>query len=113
MEILHNLVLLLHFVGFAALFGGAFVQIKGLKRHVNAAMFHGSLTQLITGLLLVGLLEMGDGDVNHMKIGIKLLVLIAVMVLVVINRKKDDVGNGTFWAIFALTLLNAGIAVFW
>src|SRR5699024_11078780 len=111
MEILHNLVLLLHFVGFASLFGGDFVQLKAPKRHINAAMFHGALTQLITGLLLVGLLEMGDGDVNHMKIGIKLLVLVVIMVLVVINRKKDAVGDGTFWGIFALTLLNAGIAV--
>lgn len=112
MEILHNLVLLLHFVGFAALFGGAFVQIKGPERAINAAMFHGSLTQLITGLLLVVFLEFGDADVNHMKVGIKLLFLIVIMVLVFVQRKKETVPNGVFWGIFALTLVNAGVAVF-
>lgn len=113
MEIVHNILVLLHFVGFAALFGGAFVQMKGSKRVINPAMFHGALTQLVTGLLLVGLAEMGDGDLNHMKIGVKSLVLIVIFVLVLMNRKKENAPAGAFWGIFALTLLNAGIAVFW
>ncbi len=29
MDFLYNIFVLLHFVGFAALFGGAFVQMKG------------------------------------------------------------------------------------
>lgn len=113
MEIARDVFLLLHLVGFAALFGGAFVQMKGPNRVVNPAMFHGALTQLVSGLVLVGLAEMGDGSPNHMKIGIKLLVLIVIMVLVFINRKKEKVADGPFWGIFALTLINAGIAVFW
>ncbi|MCG6568744.1 hypothetical protein [Tessaracoccus sp. ZS01] len=113
MEIVHGIFFLLHLIGFAALFGGAFVQLKGPHRMVNPAMFHGALTMLISGLALVGILEMGDGHVNNIKIGIKLLVLIAIFVLVLINRKKGQVAPGHFWGIFALTLLNAGIAVFW
>ncbi|TRY19828.1 hypothetical protein FOJ82_02810 [Tessaracoccus rhinocerotis] len=113
MEILSNVFVLLHFIGFAALFGGAFTQLKGPNRKINAAMFHGALTQVVTGLILVGFAEMGDGDVNHMKIGIKSLVLVVILVLVLMNRKKDKVSDGVFWGVFALTLLNAGIAVFW
>ncbi|GAB3820056.1 hypothetical protein GCM10028820_25060 [Tessaracoccus terricola] len=113
MEIVSNLFLFLHLVGFAALFGGAFVQLKGPDRKINAAMFHGALTQLVTGLVLVGLAEMGDGEPNHMKIGIKSLVLVVILVLVLVNKKKDKLADGTYWGIFALTLLNAGIAVFW
>ncbi len=113
MEIVHDLLLLLHFVGFAALFGGAFVQIKGPVRVVNSAMVHGALTQLVTGLLLVGLGEMNpDVDVNHVKIGIKLAVLIVVTVLVFMGRKRDPLPGGWFWAIGGLTLANAAIAVF-
>ena len=112
MEILHNIFLLLHFVGFAALFGGAFVQIKTPSRSVNPAMWHGALTMLVTGLLLVTSLELGDGTVNHMKVGIKLLVVIAIFVLVLLNRKKENVSDGVYWGIFGLTLLNAIIAVF-
>ncbi len=81
MDVLYNVFVLLHFVGFAALFGGAFTQLKGPKRVVNAAMFHGALTQVVTGIVLLGLQEMGDGPVNHMKLGIKFLVLVVIMVL--------------------------------
>ncbi len=112
MEILHQLVLLLHFIGFAALFGGAFTQLKGPRR-VNAAMVHGAWTQLVTGLLLVAFLEMGDGDVNHMKVGVKLLVLVGIVVLVLLNKKKEVLADGIFFGILGLTVLNAAIAVMW
>ncbi len=103
----------LHLIGFAALFGGAFTQIKGPKRVVNAAMFHGAIVQLVTGLGLQLMLELGDGDVPHIKLGIKLVVLIAIGVLVLMNRRKPSVATGAFSAIFGLTLFNAAIAVFW
>ena len=77
-------------------------------------MWHGALTMLISGLLLVTSLEIfGDGPVNHMKVGLKLLVLIVIFVLVLMNKKKEAVADGAFWGIFGLTLLNAAIAVFW
>lgn len=116
METLFNIALLLHFIGFAALFGGAFVQTKGPKRIINPAMLHGAITMLVTGLILTGVWEMGafrTSDPNHMKIGIKLLVLIVIFALVLINRRKDNVPAGQFWGIAGLTALNAAIAVFW
>lgn len=103
----------LHLIGFAALFGGAFTQVKGPKRVVNAAMFHGAIVQLVSGLALQLMLELGDDPVPHVKLGIKLAVLIVIGVLVVMNRKKASVANGAFWAIFGLTLLNSALAVFW
>lgn len=111
MELIHDLLVLLHLVGFAALFGGAFVQLKGPTRLVNAAMVHGALTQLVTGLLLVGLAEMGDAPVNHLKVGIKLAVLVVIAVLVFTNRRKEALPDGQFWAILGLTLANTAVAV--
>lgn len=111
MELIHDLLVLLHLVGFAALFGGAFVQLKGPARLVNAAMVHGALTQLVTGLLLVGLAEMGDGQVNHLKVGIKLAVLVVIALLVFTNRRKEALPDGQFWAILGLTLANTAVAV--
>ncbi|MHA6511165.1 hypothetical protein [Tessaracoccus sp. Z1128] len=112
MDILRDLLLLLHFVGFAALFGGAFVQIKGPGRSVNAAMVHGVLTQLVTGLLLVGIAEMGDADVNQVKVGIKLAVVVVIAALVFVNRRKRALSDAQFWGIFGLTFVNAAVAVF-
>lgn len=113
MEIVHGIVLLLHLIGWAALFGGLFVQLKAKQPVVNAAMLHGAITQLVTGLLLVGLLEMNDADVNHMKIGIKLLVTIVIGVLVIVNKRKDHMSKGLWGVLLLLTLLNAGLAVLW
>ncbi len=113
MDIVYTVFVFLHLIGFAALFGGAFTQLKGPKRVVNPAMLHGALTQLVTGVVLLGLQEMGDDPVNHMKLGIKFLVLVVIMVLVLLNRKKVSVPDGAFWGIFVLTLANVAIAVFW
>jgi hypothetical protein len=78
MDFLRDLLLFLHIIGLAALFGGLFVQIKSDPRVVNNAMLHGILTQLVTGLLLVGVLEGSDADVNHAKVGVKLLVALVI-----------------------------------
>lgn len=114
MDIVYQILVILHFVGLASLLGGVMVQLRPLARGkgtVNPAMLHGALTQLVTGLLMVGIAEMGDGDVNHMKIGIKLAVLIVITVLVFVYRKRESVASWVVWLIGALTLSNIVIAV--
>lgn len=113
MEIVQNILVLFHLVGFAALFGGFFVQLKAAEPEVNAAMLHGAWTQLVTGLLLVGLAEMGEAPVNHIKVGIKLVVLVLILILVVKNRKFESIPKGLWAIIGTLTLANAAVAVLW
>lgn len=111
MAIVHDLVLLLHFVGFAALFGGALVQVRSDRPTVNNAMRDGAWTQLATGVLLVGFLEMGDEPVNHVKIGIKLAMLVGVLATVLINRRSQTISRGALFTILGLTLATAAVAV--
>jgi hypothetical protein len=113
MELVEKSLLVLHFVGLASLLGGFLVQARVHPRRVNPAMFHGALTQLVTGLLLVGVLQGMDEDVNNAKVGVKLVVLLVVLALVVVNRKKDSVPDGVWAAIGGLTFLNIVLAVFW
>jgi len=116
MDILLSIVLILHFLGLASLLGGVLVQLKDViagKGRIVPAMFHGALTQLITGLILVGMLQMGDGDVNNAKVGVKLVIVIVITVLVLMYRKKASVSSWVVWAIGALTLANISIAVLW
>ncbi len=113
MDFVENVLVFLHLIGFASLFGGLFVQVATHPRVVNNAMFHGILTQLVTGLLLVGVLESGDEDVDHAKIGVKLLVAVVIGVLVVLNRKKESLSDGLYFGLLGLTVLNVGVAVFW
>ncbi|MBO1752205.1 hypothetical protein J4G33_10365 [Actinotalea sp. BY-33] len=113
MELVRNLALVLHLLGMALIVGYWVTQAKAPTKTVGTGMLHGALTVLVTGLALVGIAEAGDGDVNHTKIGVKLVVLLAVTALVVVNRRKDAVSTGVWGAIGGLTILNVVIAVFW
>jgi lysylphosphatidylglycerol synthetase-like protein (DUF2156 family) len=113
MEILRDVLVFLHFLGLAALFGGLFVQIRSDQRVVNNAVLHGVLTQLVTGLLLVGVLEGLDAEVDNAKIGVKLVVALVIAVLAFVNRKKTALPNGLYLGLLVLTVLNVAVAVFW
>jgi len=115
MEILYNAIVVLHFLGLAALIGGFLVQIKATERVVNNAMWHGALTMLVTGLLLVGLAyPLNDGaDIDNAKIAVKLVVVLVIVGLVWANRKKESISTGLWATIGGLSILNVIIAVFW
>lgn len=114
MDIVKIIFLILHFIGIASLLGSFIVQVKEIAKgrgKVLAGMFHGALTMLVSGIVLVLVSEFGDGAVNHMKIGIKLVVLVAVLVLVLIYRKRENPPAWALWAIGGLTAANIVIAV--
>lgn len=109
----YDLILVLHFVGLASLLGGWITQLSAAERVVNPAMLHGAITQLVTGVLLVGIAEASfDWDVDHVKIGLKLLVAAVIMALVWVNRSREVIPNGLYFGIGGLTLANIVIAVF-
>ncbi len=116
MELLEHTLVVVHFIGLASLLGGFLVQASAAQKVVNNAMLHGVLTQLVTGLALVGVLQaMGDDaePVNNAKIAVKLVVLLVILGLVWTNRKKPQVATGVWGAIGGLTVLNIVVAVFW
>lgn len=113
MEFLRLLLLFLHFVGLAVLFGAFVAQVGQAQLRLTPGMLHGALLQLVTGIGLVGVREAEDLPVDHAKIGIKLVVLVAILVILLVNRGKERVGTGPWAAVGALTLLNIGLAVFW
>ena len=115
MQLSYQILVLLHLIGFAALFGGILVQLRSKEPEVNAAMLHGSLTLLITGLALVTLQELGpDADaVNYIKIAIKLTITALLVLLVVKNRKFATIPRGLWGLLGVLTIANAAVAVLW
>lgn len=117
MDILLTILVILHFVGLASLLGGFLVQMKAIGKgegQVLPAMVHGALTQLVTGILIVGVIEMvGEEELNMMKIAVKLSIAIVITILVFMFRKKSPAPAGSLWAIGGLTLLNVVLAVAW
>lgn len=120
-ELFRDALVVLHFLGLASLLGGFITQMKAMAAgtaKIVPAMVHGAWTMLVTGVALVGVAEwrgaMGAAiEVDHMKVGIKSLILIAILVLVLYFKKKDSVKAPVFGAIGLLTILNVVLAVFW
>src|SRR5690606_28703195 len=84
MEFLYNLTVVTHMLGLAALVRGYLVAVTHSTEGLvpNTVMVWGARVQLLTGLILVGLAEGAlDYEVNQTKIGVKLVVAIAVAAL--------------------------------
>lgn len=113
MQLVRHLLLFLHFVGLASLLGGFLVQLSASTRRIVPAMLHGALTQLATGVLLVGVDESLDEPVDNAKIAVKLVVLLVVLTIVWVNRKRPSVGETAYLTVGTLTTLDVGVAVFW
>lgn len=119
MEFLYNVFVALHFVGWAIVLGGYLASLRspGLYKGV----FHGALTALVAGVLMVGIRETGDfaPELDMAKIGVKLVVALVVAVLAFVAKRQGDrasdgaVAPGVKHAIGALTVVNILVAVFW
>lgn len=116
MEFLRLLLRYLHLTGFALLFGGYVAQYLTGKLRVNDVMRAGLGAMVLTGLLLA-LPFPRDEDLNYVKLGVKLgiVVLIGPLfgVAVVRERNGKPVTRPLFLTIGGLVLLNAAVAVFW
>ena len=116
MEIVKGILVVLHIVGFGVVFGGALGQLPRVKEgaaKVTAGILHGSTLLFATGLLLVGMTYALGGQPNNAKIGVKLIVLLAIIAVVLINRKKPQVSGSVIGALAGLSALNVAIAVLW
>lgn len=113
MEFVRLSLVFLHLLGMGMLFGMVFVQLKeGANGAVNKGWLHGAALQLVTGMALMLLAPVTDADYNHMKLGIKILVLVAIagIALFKINSAAPRWFTPTLGGLVAL---NVGLAVFW
>ena len=119
MDFVYNLFVVLHLLGMAALVGGwAAYARKGLD--TVELMSIGARAQVVTGLVLVALAEAVsslDKDLNHPKIGVKLVIAIAAAACIEIARARAKRGGtlnrGLVTAAGALGVLNVAVAALW
>ena len=116
MEMVRNILLLLHLAGMAG------ILISLLKTHTTIAtgLVHSALTATVAGIALVGIrYPLHDSDPmkwplpDNAKIGMKLTFVLIILALAFTNRKKETISS-TVWSIIgALTIGNIIIAVVW
>lgn len=114
MAVILHLVLVLHLLGMAAILGGFVAERTGGRG--LPIMLWGARAQVITGLLLVGLAQLGRMGFYGNKIGVKLLVAITVMACTEIataSTRRGEPKPLLVPAAAALTVVNVLVAVLW
>ena len=124
-------------LGLSMLVGTFIIQMRARSGYNFTVLLIGAAIQLVSGVALYGLAMAGDGEVNHMKLGIKALVAIVVFVAALVGFLRQrairteksrltaggavSVGNleverklGPFFhTAGGLAVVNMLIAVFW
>jgi hypothetical protein len=114
MAVGYAIVLFAHLIGFAALLGGCLAQLRtGVPPEVNLSMLGGAWLQVVSGVGLVLLLTGQSAPLDYVGYGIKTVLTLFVLVLVAKNRKFQSIPGGLLALIAGLTVVNAGLAVFW
>ncbi|ALU39881.1 hypothetical protein AS188_09115 [Kocuria flava] len=115
MTFVTGLLVLLHLVGAAIIVGTWIYTMK--RPTVSPGQFHASLLSLITGLLLVGIHEMGEDPVNHAKVAVKLLIALAVAIAAFVGQRRtkrgQPVSTGLAHAVGGSALINMAVATLW
>lgn len=117
MDLVYDFLVVCHLLGMAALVGGWFAVLQ--KPRATEAMVWGARAQLITGLVLAGLgsaVESIDKSPDPNKIGLKLLVAVAVLGFIEVARGREKRGGkepGLVTAAGWLAVLNVLIAAVW
>jgi hypothetical protein len=115
MIIVYNIMVFLHIVGAAMIVG---IWIGNMKKPtVHPRQFDGAALQIITGIVMMGLIPALHMDANYFKLGIKFAIALAVGVLAFMGRRKykkdEPISKGLAHSVGGLALLNVAIATLW
>lgn len=113
METVFNIALGVHIISILGILGLLLSQVQKSPRKLSAGVIHAGLSALVAGIVMVGILPQVEPEetVNHTKIGIKTLVLTAILFLGYTNVKKDALKTWVWATMLGLTVLNIIIAV--
>ena len=113
MKTVFNIALGIHILSVLGILGLLLSQVQKSPRKLNPGVIHAGLTALVAGIVMVSILPQVEPEetVNHAKIGVKALVLTAILFLGYKNVKKDELKSWVWATMLGLTVLNIIIAV--
>ena len=106
---MENILLFVHILGVVCLVGGLFAQIQNKQKALSPMMLYGAWILFASGLVQVAIKE---PDVNHPKIGIKLLLLIIILSQIY-YAKKSGLSTRLFWIMVSLGVTTMAVAFLW
>jgi len=117
MQLLQSILLALHILGLAAIIGTFLVQMRKDDGFAVNLVLGGAITQVLTGIALVGVGEAAlDRDYNMIKIGVKLvlaLVVLGAAIAAVVAEKRGACVKPWFHVAGGTAIVNVLVAVIW
>ena len=90
------------------------ISWKKTPRALNPGVLHSAATALVVGIVMVGTWSAAhENEINHMKVGIKILVVLAILVVGYNSLKKKIFTDRTFTVMLGLTVTNILLAYLW
>jgi hypothetical protein len=115
MKTIFYIALAFHIIAILGILGLLLSQVTKNPRKLSPGVLHAGLTALVAGVVMVGLYSEAKPDevLDHMKVGVKTLVLTAILFLGYKNVKKAELKSSVWGSMLALTVANIIIAIGW
>jgi hypothetical protein len=112
METVFLIAYIAHMLTIAGILILLLMQWNKSPRKLSKGVIHSAATALLAGLVMIGTYSSAKPDetLDHTKVGIKLLVVLAILVLSYINAKKSELKKSIWLTLIGLTVLNILIA---
>ncbi len=121
MKTVFYVALAIHILSILGILGLLLSQAQKSPRKLNPGIIHAGLTALVAGIVMTSIFKDAHPatatepaeTLNHMKVGIKSLVLTGILFLGYRNVKKPSVNTWVWGTMLGLTVFNILIALGW
>ncbi|CAB4584037.1 unannotated protein [freshwater metagenome] len=114
MKIAFHVAFGIHLLSILGVIALLIVSYKKTPRALNPGVLHSAATALVAGVVMVGTWSAAhENEINHMKVGIKFLVVLAILVVGYNSLKKKIFTDRTFTVMLGLTVVNILLAYLW
>ncbi|WP_022891152.1 hypothetical protein [Agromyces subbeticus] len=123
LELTRLVLLVVHFVGLAAIIGAYILQMPRRSGFDFSPVLVGSIVQLVTGVALIAVNEIGGTEIDRAKAVVKLALALVVLVLAIVGmvrgraikraERTDAPLRAVLWGAGIVAIANVAVAVFW
>ena len=114
MKIAFHVAFGIHLLSILGVLALLIISWKKTPRALNPGVLHSAATALVAGIVMVGTWSAAhETEINHMKVGIKFLVVLTILVVGYNSLKKKVFTDRTFTVMLGLTVVNILLAYLW
>ena len=114
MKIAFHVAFGIHLLSILGVLAVLVISYRKTPRALNPGVLHSTATALVAGIVMVGTWTAAhDMEINHMKVGIKFLVVLAILVIGYNSVRTKVFTQKTFLLMLGLTITNILLAYLW